>query len=913
MSGAIHLREPFYEIDEGGRIYALRDDVPAILRGEKTAEPLVIRANAGDVVDITLTSALPDVEEVDHYSKVGIHTHLVQYDVQSSDGAVGGCNYETSIRSALAVAENSQLVPNGNEAIYGEQVRYRWWCDVELGMIYFHDHSLLKTHLPHGLFGATVCEPVGSEYRDPASNAPVYHVDTDGVIRSTTDTRSLAVTSIVSPNDESESFREYVPMFSDGTQGRTTNLREVRMIERLQWAPPLSAERREHRKVQGGRETMFSSRIHGDPTTLLWRSYAGDPIRVRTEGGGTHEIHSLNINGVRWRFEDEFKDSTLRTIGVVGVSEGFSFLFGADPRLEPGDYLYSSPGELSIISSGQWGVLRMSEEGDHPKSSSKATGVVRMYVALSNAPDFVREFGDVLDDTLVVEIQPENGAEFRSITGERYFLRQPLSLEVDPKTTANRFNVNDTETIFVEFPLIAARSGYEGNAPNGMRFGVSPAGIPKWKKTNESGKTRPVELVTIVAMVDFTGGAMPLARLDGNYPEPQSRPLVPLLPPAPEPDIPEGAETHHVAAISATFKPSEEEDGFPILAYMPLNEEQQHRASEIKRDFRDGQKDVNEDIIELRKQLQKEFEKNPEPFVFRIAAPPAKKAKHVAVELTNLLPSESELLDDVNHPIRRLDIKPEDWTSATSLHVCLPEYNVRDSDGSAVGRNDSSLVLRGDSRTYLLTIDREFGSCLFHDEADPVHASMGLFGGMIVEPAGSYENPSKTGHRTRLQVTVQGAKESSSFREFVVFLHSRFGRERKSGAINYQSSDGQAGAAPPLTFLAHAGDPIRLRVFHSAGQSSQDARAFFLEKGRWSFDASGSGSHRIASMTTVPSMSLDVLVEPFSASEGNALFGSHVGIHLGSGQWGELQLVNATDGRIVRLHSAPASAQTGDN
>jgi len=195
--------------------------VPDVLAGRKPAEPLVLRANVGDVVGITLRSALVDQSENKFYTKVGIHTHLVQYDVQSSDGAVGGLNYETSVRPSLRWdAAAGKLVPLSDQiGEFEEQVHYRWWCDVELGTVYFHDHSRLRESLPHGLFGATIVEPEGANYTNPVTGKPLYH-SRDGRVTGSVGGHGLAVADIWvdKGNSTGRSFREFVTLFDDSNQ-----------------------------------------------------------------------------------------------------------------------------------------------------------------------------------------------------------------------------------------------------------------------------------------------------------------------------------------------------------------------------------------------------------------------------------------------------------------------------------------------------------------------------------------------------------------------------------------------------------------------------------------------------------------------------------------------------------------------
>ena len=66
--------------------------------GEICAEPLVIRANAGDCVEVRLTNLLPEFLEESPFQMetrtdiVGFHIHLVKFDTIVSDGAANGWN-----------------------------------------------------------------------------------------------------------------------------------------------------------------------------------------------------------------------------------------------------------------------------------------------------------------------------------------------------------------------------------------------------------------------------------------------------------------------------------------------------------------------------------------------------------------------------------------------------------------------------------------------------------------------------------------------------------------------------------------------------------------------------------------------------------------------------------------------------
>ena len=81
-----------------GAIFALADEKAGKLNGSIPFNPLIIRANAGDCVHLTLTSEMSDTRATDGFSKINLHVHHVQFDPQASDGVISGFSYEQSVR-----------------------------------------------------------------------------------------------------------------------------------------------------------------------------------------------------------------------------------------------------------------------------------------------------------------------------------------------------------------------------------------------------------------------------------------------------------------------------------------------------------------------------------------------------------------------------------------------------------------------------------------------------------------------------------------------------------------------------------------------------------------------------------------------------------------------------------------------
>ena len=85
-------------IDGQGLLFVMRSQEAQARKDPKWQVPLAIRANAGeDCVDVLLRNEIPETANLP-FSKVGLHIHFVQFDVQASDGLDAGFNYEQTVR-----------------------------------------------------------------------------------------------------------------------------------------------------------------------------------------------------------------------------------------------------------------------------------------------------------------------------------------------------------------------------------------------------------------------------------------------------------------------------------------------------------------------------------------------------------------------------------------------------------------------------------------------------------------------------------------------------------------------------------------------------------------------------------------------------------------------------------------------
>ncbi|MDP6063664.1 MAG: multicopper oxidase domain-containing protein [SAR202 cluster bacterium] len=386
-------------IDPVGQLFVLKENENAVRADNGLRVPLAIRANAGeDCVDIVLKSELKDTAENSFFSKVNIHTHLVQFDIQASDGVTTGFAYEQSVRPFVEAGETLQasvtagsptvelgstarfqpgvLVGVGmdqdgtfeikrivsvtgsritfeepleynhgsGEIVSAEFVRYRWYPDVQFGTAYFHDHVDALVSWKHGLFGAIISEPPSSTYHDPFTNAQVR---SGNVV-------DIHTESVVSP-DVTGSFRELVMFIQDNNL--TTHIGMSSGSSLSLRAEPLGR--------RGGEPSLwFSSTAHGDPATVVLNTYLGDPIVVRALVGGTNDLHTWHLDGHWFRGERFSANSKPISTVHLGISERYDLIIPAagGPQRLPGDYLYHN-GRTFKLAEGSWGIVRVHEGG----------------------------------------------------------------------------------------------------------------------------------------------------------------------------------------------------------------------------------------------------------------------------------------------------------------------------------------------------------------------------------------------------------------------------------------------------------------------------------------------------------------------------------------------------------------------
>jgi manganese oxidase len=390
--------------DAKGKIFALAKNTAKIRSGAMPIEPLAIRANIGDCAAVTLVNEQADANSFSGFSKINMHIHHVQFDTQASDGVISGMSFEQSIRpyqsedvqlasgaaagaKTITVANPDPTRPvrqqklragvwiavglgtddievhqiesvNGNDLTLTtglkkshdtgawagtEFVQSRWYPDVQLDNIFWHDHVDGIHTWGQGLVGQLIIEPKDSTYHDPETGEEV-----DSGTYVTIKTPNALANGLVNG-----AFRELALWTIDENPVTDSTLN-------------LRSEPFEPRLNNGGAANVYSSWKHGDPWTPLPRAYAGDPFVIRTINASAG-VDGLHIDGHRVFFENRFtgadgkvKSTPTDTIHY-GVSERYTLILDGGAggiNQKPGDYLYeNSVGRRTR--QGAWGLIRV--------------------------------------------------------------------------------------------------------------------------------------------------------------------------------------------------------------------------------------------------------------------------------------------------------------------------------------------------------------------------------------------------------------------------------------------------------------------------------------------------------------------------------------------------------------------------
>ncbi len=293
------------------RPIVLWGDVASTVAGDRPPQPFFFRANSGEYIEYWHTNLVPEYYELDDFQVrtptdvIGQHIHLVKFDVTSSDGAANGWNYEdgslssktvrdqieqinkgdylspplntgytgsivsraerTNRRGQYLYKKDTTLVPYNPLPVWGKAPKnqdwtgaqttiQRWYSDPlfdnegndrTLRTVFTHDHFGPSTHQQIGLYAGLLIEPNGSTWKNPENgsllgfaeldttrNVPTtYRVDPATGVPTATATMPVSDggptnwQAIIETLDKSDSYREFMFEFQDNQQAYTKDSR----------------------------------------------------------------------------------------------------------------------------------------------------------------------------------------------------------------------------------------------------------------------------------------------------------------------------------------------------------------------------------------------------------------------------------------------------------------------------------------------------------------------------------------------------------------------------------------------------------------------------------------------------------------------------------------------------------------
>ncbi|MDD3416025.1 MAG: multicopper oxidase domain-containing protein [Lachnospiraceae bacterium] len=327
----------FVRKEELEKYGGLEEYIRKVEAQEVMAEPLVIRANAGDCIEIRLTNLLPEFIEESPFQLmtrtdiVGYHIHLVKFDTIVSDGAANGWNNIAGARQYETLIE-------------------RFFANTELRTVFFHDHLFANSHQQHGVFGALIIEEAGATFHD---------IRTGKEIKSGT--------QVVIRRRDGTSFREFALFVHDfallfDANGNPINPPEVPGSHDDPGVMGINYRSEPMRERLKGNEDpayIFSSCVHGDPATPILETYPGDEMVIRLLDGAHEEQHAFNLTGFSWKKEIAEPASPEVASQTLGISEVFNIHI--HQNYDSGDYLYYIGGSDDVWL-GLWGIIRVYNE-----------------------------------------------------------------------------------------------------------------------------------------------------------------------------------------------------------------------------------------------------------------------------------------------------------------------------------------------------------------------------------------------------------------------------------------------------------------------------------------------------------------------------------------------------------------------
>ena len=398
-SGKLFYSNRFNIYDPNAIMFIDDTQYTALHNGSIRPEPLILRAAAGECIKVTLTNRLPTlIPEIDSWNhmpaiinrfnfnqvktsnRVGLHPQLVDYDLNTSDGAKVGYNNDTTVGPNQSItytwyAGERYVKPNGT--IVG--------TPIEFGTTGLRDMGDVIKHASHGAGGMLIIEPLGTQWQtdffanpnSKGSNSSANIFDPAG----TADT-VLFREHVVMYQDDLSVLQNGEPLrnIGDEDDSEDTGFKAFNYRSEPLWARmglqvtdvPDGLNDVNLKNVLSSKQPNpgCGGGACGDPETFVFQTYVGTPTRFRVaQPAGHPRQHGFTLFGHHWTFEPWMAKSTVQgpnpfsfeagSISGIGPTRHDNILTRAGGLFNrPGDYLYRTQ-ESFQFSNGLWGIFRV--------------------------------------------------------------------------------------------------------------------------------------------------------------------------------------------------------------------------------------------------------------------------------------------------------------------------------------------------------------------------------------------------------------------------------------------------------------------------------------------------------------------------------------------------------------------------
>lgn len=353
--------------DPQGRFFVLKEEIERhgtlenylekVNSGKIRPEPLVIRANAGEWIEVTLHNMFDKPVLYHDYPSVPLDMpHRPSDRVSLSPQFLKHCPVCSAGVNVGYNKPEQTVAP-------GECIKYLWYADKEYGTCMLNPFGDLRNHRYHGLFGAIIIEPPASQYysnfgirkenfsEQAVITAPGVKTFREFVLFAQNGIRLLDSKGnlIKTAQQTEESGHGEVDHEDTGEKGY--NYRSERFFNRLKRVPVISK--------------VFSSKSHGDPSTPLLQAYTGERVIIRylMPADKPRNI-SFVLHGHNWLAQPDDPFSTRISVqGAVSVGGVYNIELENGASEYSGDYMYRSGSLKWDVESGMWGIFRVMKKG----------------------------------------------------------------------------------------------------------------------------------------------------------------------------------------------------------------------------------------------------------------------------------------------------------------------------------------------------------------------------------------------------------------------------------------------------------------------------------------------------------------------------------------------------------------------